>query len=135
RRACTLRYGPAFCKHHRLQGRADPLGPIAGGIVMAKISVELAKHLEHEITTLCHCWRVTRGDGAVMGFTDHDRRVTCDGTVFMPETGLSGSEARHSFGLAVDTMDVEGALSSLDISESDIVAGLYDGATVETLLV
>jgi len=102
---------------------------------MAKISVELAKHLEQEITTLCHCWRVTRGDGAVMGFTDHNRRVTCDGTVFMPETGLSGSEARHSFGLAVDTMDVEGALSSLDISESDIVAGLYDGATVETLLV
>ena len=35
----------------------------------------------------------------------------------------------------MDTVDVEGALSSDDISDEDIAAGLYDGATVETLLV
>jgi len=55
--------------------------------------------------------------------------------VFLPETGLSATEARRSLGLTVDAVDVEGALSSLDISESDIAAGLYDGAKVETLLV
>ncbi|WEX07728.1 DUF2163 domain-containing protein [Chelativorans sp. AA-79] len=102
---------------------------------MAKIPAALAAHLGKEVTTLCHCWRLTRGDGQVMGFTDHDRQIACDGTVFMPETGLSATEARRSLGLAVDTVDVEGALSSLDIGEGDVVAGLYDGATVETLLV
>jgi uncharacterized phage protein (TIGR02218 family) len=35
----------------------------------------------------------------------------------------------------VDTVDVEGALSSDDIADEDIAAGLYDGAVVETLLV
>ncbi|WP_246226292.1 DUF2163 domain-containing protein [Chelativorans xinjiangense] len=99
------------------------------------VPAALAAHLEGEVTTLCHCWRLTRADGTVMGFTDHDREIVCDGTVFMPETGLSASEARRSLGLAVDTVDVEGALSALDIEEADILAGLYDGATVETLLV
>jgi len=102
---------------------------------MAELSPDLAEHLNGEVTTLCHCWRVTRADGRVLGFTDHDRQVICDGTLFMPETGLSGSEARRSLGLAVDTVDVEGALSALDIDEADIVAGVYDGAKVDTLLV
>ena len=90
---------------------------------MGKISPELAAHLEGEVTTLCHCWRLTRSDGTVMGFTDHDRQLVCDGTTFRPETGLAASEARRSLGLAVDAMDVEGALAALDITEADIAAG------------
>ena len=46
------------------------------------------------------------------GYTDHDRALTVDGTTFEPETGFSASEARETLGLAVDTVDVEGALSS-----------------------
>jgi uncharacterized phage protein (TIGR02218 family) len=94
----------------------------------------LRAHVGREVTTVCHCWRLTRADATVIGFTDHDRPLTVDGTVFEPETGLSASEARDSLGLAVDTVDVEGALSSDRISDADIAAGLYDGATVETLL-
>src|SRR5690606_34860647 len=66
---------------------------------------------------------------------DHDRAITCDGTSFAPDTGLSASEAVQTLGLSVDSMDVEGALSSFDIREEDILAGVYDGATVDTLLV
>jgi uncharacterized phage protein (TIGR02218 family) len=95
----------------------------------------LAAHLDGEATTICHCWRLTRRDAAVKGFTDHDRRLTVDGTLFEPLTGFSATEARDTLGLAVDTVDVEGALSSDDIDEADIATGLYDDATVETLLV
>jgi len=95
----------------------------------------LAAHLGRTVTTVCHCWRLTRKDGHVAGYTDHDRRLTVGATVFAPQTGLAASEARDTLGLAVDTVDVEGALSSDDISDEDIAAGLYDGATVETLLV
>lgn len=102
---------------------------------MPDLSSEMTAHLDNEITTLCQCWRLTRTDGTVLGFTDHDRTISCDGTAFAPESGLSASEARRSLGLAADGMDVEGALSALDITEEDILAGLYDGATVETLLV
>ena len=95
----------------------------------------LAAHLEGEATTVCHCWRLTRRDGIVKGFTDHDRPLMVAATLFQPLSGFSATEARDTLGLAVDTVDVEGALSSDDISESDIAAGLYDDATVETLLV
>ncbi|WP_173931144.1 DUF2163 domain-containing protein [Chelativorans sp. Marseille-P2723] len=102
---------------------------------MANISPAFAAHLEGEVTSVCHCWRLVRKDGKVMGFTDHDRIILCDGTEFKPDSGFAASEARKSLGLAVDTVDVEGALSSADIQEADILAGLYDGATVETFLV
>jgi uncharacterized phage protein (TIGR02218 family) len=95
----------------------------------------LAAHLEGEVTTVCHCWRLTRTDGTVLGFTDHDRPLTAAGTAFQPRTGFSATEARDTLGLAIDTVDIEGALSSAEISEADIAAGLYDDATVETLLV
>jgi uncharacterized phage protein (TIGR02218 family) len=95
----------------------------------------LAEHLGRDVTTVCHCWRLTRKDGQVTGYTDHDRALVMDGSTFEPESGFSASEARDSLGLAVDTVDVEGALSSDGIAEADIAAGLYDGARIETFLV
>lgn len=87
------------------------------------------------VTTLCHCWRLIRADATVAGFTDHDRALTVDGTSFEPEAGFTATEARGTLGLGVDSADVEGALSSARITEADILEGLYDGASVETLLV
>lgn len=95
----------------------------------------LSNHLGRVVTTVCHCWRLTRMDGQVTGYTDHDRLLTVDGSGFEPETGFSASEAKDSLGLSVDTVDVEGALSSERIAETDIAAGLYDRAKVETFLV
>lgn len=95
----------------------------------------LTNHLGQAVTSVCHCWRLTRADGAVSGYTDHDRPLVVDGTTFEPESGLSASEARASLGLSVDTVDVEGALASDRIRDTDIAAGLYDNAKVETFLV
>ncbi|MEO9341121.1 DUF2163 domain-containing protein [Mesorhizobium sp. SB112] len=95
----------------------------------------LTEHFGNGVTTLCHCWKVTRTDGVAIGFTDHDRVLLVGGTMFEPQTGLSASEARETLGLAVDTVDVEGALSSDRISDADVANGLYDRATVETFLV
>ncbi len=102
---------------------------------MSRYPQTLSAHLVREVTTVCHCWRLARTDGHVAGYTDHDRPLTVDGTPCAPHTGLAASEARDTLGLAVDTADVEGALSADDIADADIAAGLYDGATVETFLV
>lgn len=96
---------------------------------------ELAAHAAGQVTTLCQCWRVTRKDGAVLGFTDHDRALNVDGTECRPGTGFAASEARSSLGLAVDTTDIEGALSDDEITAEAIGAGAFDGAVVETFLV
>ena len=95
----------------------------------------LEDFLTAQVTTLCHCWRLVRDDGAVLGFTDHDRELAVDGTVFAPRTGFTASEARSSLGLGTDALEVEGALSSAEITEADISEGRLDGASVETLIV
>ncbi|MFC5385357.1 DUF2163 domain-containing protein [Aquamicrobium segne] len=102
---------------------------------MSAYPAQLLDHFGQAVTSICHCWRLERRDGAIFGFTDHDCKLQVDGMVFEPQTGLSASEARQSLGLSVDTVDVEGALSSDHIRDEDIAAGLYDGATVETFLV
>jgi len=96
---------------------------------------ELRAHLEQDCTTLCHCWRVERRDGEIFGFTDHDQQLTVAGQDYEPRSGFTQTEARASLGMAVDAVDVEGALSSETLQEDEIEAGLFDGAGVETLLV
>lgn len=98
---------------------------------MKKLPENFANRLAGGITTLCWCWRVKRRDGAVQGFTDHDRDVAFDGTVFEAATGFSGSEMRDSVGLSVDNLEVTGALTSERLAEADLAAGLYDDARVE----
>ncbi len=102
---------------------------------MKNLSEPLAAHLASGATTLCHCWRLTRGDGAVMGFTDHDRAVEFDGVAYEAVSGLAASEAVSSLGLGVDNLDVAGALDSERIAEADILAGRYDDARVEVFVV
>ena len=102
---------------------------------MRVLPPRLAAHVAGPVTTLAHCWRLTRTDGVVLGFTDHDARLSFDGTDFEAATGLTGSEAEEALGLAAETREVAGALSSVSIDADDIRAGRYDGATVETFVV
>jgi uncharacterized phage protein (TIGR02218 family) len=102
---------------------------------MRTIPAGLQAHLDGGVTTLCHAWRVTRRDGVVLGFTDHDEKLAFDGTDFLPAHGLDGGEASDKLGPQVDTGEVAGILHSDAITEDDIAMGRYDGATVETFRV
>jgi uncharacterized phage protein (TIGR02218 family) len=91
----------------------------------------LQTHLDSSTTTLSWCWRLRRNDGAVFGFTDHDRPLTFDGTTFEPESGFTASEIRSGSDLSVDAQEAEGVLTSTTITETDILDGRWDNATVE----
>ncbi len=67
----------------------------------------------------------------MFGFTDHDRPLTFGGVTYQPDSGFSASEAASTLGLAVDSMEVQGALSSAAITEADIALGKWDNASVE----
>lgn len=88
--------------------------------------------VESGATTLATCWKITRTDAVVLGFTDHDLALSFDGVTYLPANGLDGSEAPQKLGAQVDTSEVLGILSSEAITVADIDAGLYDSATVET---
>jgi uncharacterized phage protein (TIGR02218 family) len=98
---------------------------------MKSLPPALQAHLDSGATTLCWCWKVTRADGLALGFTDHDRDVTFDGTIFEAASGFTATEIQSSLGLSVDNLEVDSALSSAKISAEDLKAGRYDDAAVE----
>ncbi len=102
---------------------------------MRTIPPALAAALARDASTLCRCWALVRRDGAVLGFTDHDRDVTFAGRVHLARTGLDAAEATSELGFAVSGGEVAGALVAAGITEDDLAAGLYDDASVETWLV
>jgi uncharacterized phage protein (TIGR02218 family) len=102
---------------------------------MRTIPQNLAGHLAGGATSLCHCWKLIRRDGATFGFTDHDRDLSFDGVVHAARTGLEAAEATAELGFAVGGGEVSGALVSAGLTEDDISSGLYDDASVETWLV
>lgn len=95
----------------------------------------LAAHLASGITSMAYCWRLTRRDGVVLGFTEHDENIVCDGTAFQAATGFTASQIQTGLGLSIDNFTAAGALSSASINETDILAGRYDDAIVELLWV
>ncbi len=95
----------------------------------------LRAHLETGATTVARCFEVTRTDGMVLGFTDHDRDLMFGGVAFRAESGLTAKALSQGTGLAVDNTEAYGALSSEAITEGDIAAGRYDGAEVVAWLV
>ena len=99
--------------------------------LMKSLPDELSLALAGGATTLCWCWRVTPRVGAPLGFTDHDRDLSFDGTTFEAQSGFTATEIRESVGLAVDNLEVESALSSERLSETRLGSGDFDDASVE----
>lgn len=98
---------------------------------MRDLSPEFSAHISGEATTLCWVWKLTRTDGLVVGFTDHDQNLSIDGTVYQAASGFSPADIDSRLGFALDNSSVLGLLSSGVITDTDIRAGKYDSAVVE----
>jgi uncharacterized phage protein (TIGR02218 family) len=102
---------------------------------MRVIPAALADHLAGGATTLCRCWSLTRRDGLVLGFTDHDRALVFDGLTFRETTGLEAAEGAAELGFAIGGGEVSGAFAATGLNEADLARGLYDDARVSIWLV
>ncbi len=98
-------------------------------------SAGILAHLATGATTLCQCWAVSRRDGVVLGFTDHDRDLAFEGIVFRAASGMTARALQTGTGLAVDNSEAVGALSDASVSEADLMAGRFDGAEVQNWIV
>jgi len=102
---------------------------------MQVVDSALLAHLKTGATEICRCWLVSRADGVSFGFTDHDEDLAFDGQAFQASSGLTSTAMQASTGLSVDNGEAYGALSSLAMTDEDILAGKYDGAEVYQWLV
>lgn len=101
---------------------------------MKTISPELGAHIAGEVTTLATCWKLTRRDSYVLGFTDHDTGLVFAGVEYVAATGMTPGAVGSTASLSVDNLEVEGMLSSGAITEADIMAGKYDFAEIEIFM-
>lgn len=97
---------------------------------MKTLGAGMTAHVAQETTTLSTCWKLTRRDGQVFGFTDADDSLTVDGVVYVATSGYTRSAISTNATLSVDNLDLEGILSDDAITEADLLAGLWDFAEI-----
>jgi uncharacterized phage protein (TIGR02218 family) len=95
---------------------------------------DLGERLTADLTFLALCWRLARPDGVTLGFTTHDEPLAIAGLSYAPAPGIAPSAIVQSDGLDIDTMEIDGALSSGAITAADLLAGRWDGAVVSLFL-
>ncbi|MES1202465.1 MAG: DUF2163 domain-containing protein, partial [Pseudomonadota bacterium] len=79
---------------------------------MRNVPADLQAKLDGGVTTLAHLWRIARRDGAVFGFTDHDRDLVLAGVTYQAQSGFLAGAVEKSVGLSMDTASAEGALDA-----------------------
>jgi len=99
---------------------------------MRNISSEFKDHLAGTVTTLCWLWKITRRDGLVLGFTNHDRVLDVDGVTYEAASSLTSAETDSRLGFAANNGAVQGVLNSERIKPADIKSGLYEQAVLDT---
>jgi uncharacterized phage protein (TIGR02218 family) len=97
---------------------------------MKTISGALATHYAGQVTTIATCWKVTRTDGEIFGYTDHVADLEFEGVTYLAATGHQATNVDSSSDLGVDNLDVQGFLDDESLREVDLVAGLWDFAEV-----
>lgn len=83
--------------------------------------------------TLAMCLKLTRRDGVVLGFTEHDRDLTISAVTYRSAVGFDWTALRRSTRLEEERTALEGLLSSATggITESDARIGLYNNALLD----
>lgn len=91
--------------------------------------------LQEEVLHLSVLVKLTRLDGYTLGFTDADSPIIFGGLTYEPTDGLGVSSIQSAAGSGVDTQEALGSVSSDRITESDLSAGVWQGARFEVRLV
>ena len=77
---------------------------------------------------------ITRSDGEVFGYSEHNRDILVKGVKCRPMDAVTASTAEQGVGGGVDTVDVEAVLDQITFKTDDIRAGVWDGAKLEGVM-
>lgn len=95
---------------------------------MRTIGGTLAGKIAQDVTTLARLWSVTRRDGVVYRFTDHDQDISFGGHDYLANVGFTASTILAAVGTQVQgvTMTTAVADATGRISASDVYSGVLD---------
>lgn len=87
------------------------------------------------MTTHATCWKVTRRDTTVEGYTDHDLDLTVGGVTYVSAAGYAPSAVERTSDMSADNQQVVGIIDTDNLDAGDLLNGAYDGARVELFMV
>lgn len=102
---------------------------------MRTVPAGLAAILATSTADLATLWEVTRLDGTVFRFTDHDRDLTVSSEVYAASTGFRRMAASSTTDGSVSETEVHGILDSATIDATDLRNGIWDYARVRIRVV
>jgi uncharacterized phage protein (TIGR02218 family) len=97
---------------------------------MRTLSAALKDHFGGNALTLASLWTITRRDGVVIGYTDHDTDLTVGGMHYVSAPGFNRTSIQNSLDLTVDNLEIEIPFTDGHVTERDVRAGLYDSAAI-----
>ncbi len=100
---------------------------------MKACSGGLATHIASGQTTLARLFKITRRDGTVLGFTDHDQNLILSAVTYLSTSSFNPFNLNEGSDGSVKTTELVGAIDSV-ITRADIQRRLYDYAQVQLLL-
>ena len=102
---------------------------------MRTISPALLAHLQGHTLTVATLLQITRQDGQVFGFTDHDTDIVFNGLRYDSSIGYTPSTIESNSDLTTSNLELDALLDSPTIQLQDLEAGLWDNANVTFMLV
>lgn len=88
-----------------------------------------------DIASLAVLVKLTRRDGTALGFSSLAANVLFGGLVYEAGGAVDAGNIESSLGAGVDNTEIIGLLDSARLSDTDLLAGVYDGATVEIFFI
>ena len=79
--------------------------------------------------TIARLLKITCKNGTIFGFTDSDMHLTVDGQLYEPAPGFQSVRYTATSSAEVSNQEVGAAM--LDVPESDLLGGVFDGAAIE----
>ncbi len=119
---------------------------------MKSASAAMQAHLASGTTTLCRLYKITRTDGSVFTFTDHDQNIdtlgfqdpqgltgisdatdvpSIGGYIYEAAIGFSPTASQNKNDLSVDNQTTDCFIDSVIIQENEVLFGFWDAAVVE----
>lgn len=102
---------------------------------MRTISAAMLAHLAGDTRTLANMWKITRQDGNVYGFTDHDVAIEYGGVLYGTLGGFSSSQLEITGDLSTSNAEMMALFDNGPVNEKDIIGGLWNNAMVQLFMV
>lgn len=102
---------------------------------MKTLLAPMTTHLSGVCTTLSSIIRITRTDGQVFYFTDHDRNLVFNSNTYRADIGYDRTAVKNQAALAVNNSDIVILANASGVTETALRAGLFDRAAFELSLV